>query len=103
MANDGYDFQLTYLYIGDPPTIVATGAVGKTDYEKANPIYTKTQEDDTYLMGVQAYYKNPFGWKPFGHKNFSVYCSLSYFYQDANIDFYNTEFTAADVGVMFRF
>lgn len=103
MSNDGYEFKLTYLYFSDPLTLVATGSIGKTDYDKENPIYTKTQEDDLYLLGVQAYYKNPFGWKPFGYDRFSVYCSLSYFYQDANIDFYDTEFTAADVGVMFRF
>ncbi len=103
MSNDGYELQLTYLYIGNPLTLVATGMVGQADYEKENPIYSQTQENDMYLLGLQVYYKEPFGWKPFGSNGFSIYCSLGYFYEDSNIDFYDIEVTTADVGVMFRF
>ena len=103
MSNDGYELQLTYLYRSDPITFVATGMLGKADYERENPLYNQTREDDLYLLGVQIYYKEPFGWKPFENAAFSVYCAFSYYYEDANIDFYDTELSMVDAGIMFRF
>ncbi len=102
-SNDGYEAQLTYLYLGDPITLVATGALGKADFEKENPLYNQTQENDLYLLGLQAYYKDPFGWKPFESATLSLYCGMSYFYEDANIDFYDTELGMVDAGIMIRF
>ncbi len=102
-SNDGYEIQLTYLYLGDPITFVATGMLGKADFEKEHPIYGQTQENDPYLFGVQAYYKDPFGWKPFETATLSLYCGFSYFYEDANIDFYDTEVGVVDAGIMIRF
>lgn len=103
MANDGYEFHLSYFYLGTHLTFVATGMFGNADYDKENPLYGQTREDDLYLFGLQVYYREPFGWKPFKNANFSVYCSFSYYYEDANIDFYDTELNMVDAGVMFRF
>lgn len=103
MSNDGYEVRLTYLYLGNPLSVVLTGSVGKADFDAENPIYNQTREDDLYLFGAQVYYANPFGWKPFGHENFSVYGSFAYYYEDSDINFYDTEVIMADVGVMFRF
>lgn len=103
MSNDGYEVQLTYLYQQNPFSAVVTGMFGQADYDTQNPLYGKTQEIDLYLLGLQLYYKEPFGWKPFGSNGFSVYCSFAYFQEDANIDFYDIEVTSVDVGVLFRF
>ena len=103
MSNDGGEFQLTYLYLGDPVSVIVNGLIGKADYDKRNPIYGKKQKDDIYGAGVQVYYKNPFGWKPFGQENFSVFVSAFYALIDANIDFYDTEAVAGLAGVLWRF
>ena len=103
MAHDGYEVQLTYFYLGDPLTVIATGMIGNADFDAQNPIYNKTREDDLYLLGLQVYYKEPFGWKPFENASFSVYCGLSYYNEDSNINFYDAEMTMVDAGVLFRF
>jgi len=103
MTNDGGEFQLTYLYLGNPVSVIVNGLIGWADYDKTNPIYGKTQEDDIYGAGVQVYYKNPFGWKPFGQENFSVFVSALYALIDANIDFYDNEAVAGMAGVLWRF
>lgn len=86
ISNDGYEIQLTYFYSGDPISLIVTGMLGKADFEKENPLYGRTQENEVYLLGIQAYYKNPFGWKPFESATLSLYCGATYFYEDANID-----------------
>ena len=83
--------------------IVLNGLIGKADYDKRNPIYGKKQKDDIYGAGVQVYYKNPFGWKPFGQENFSVFVSAFYALIDANIDFYDNEALAGMAGMLWRF
>ena len=103
MSKSGVDFQLTYFFFNDPVTLIVNGLVGTADHDEDNPIYGKTQEDDRYAAGVQCYYKNPFGWKPFGQENFSVFVAGTYFLEDANIDFYVTEAITGLAGVLFRF
>ena len=103
MTNNGVDFQLTYLFFNDPVTLVLNGRIGKADYDKTNPIFGRTREDDRFGTDVQVYYKNPFGWRPFGINDFSVFAMGTYWYSDANIDFYDTEVALAVTGVMVRF
>lgn len=102
-SRDAFDGQLTYLYTGDPIAFIVNGLIGYADYNKRNPIYNKTQDDNRYAIGAQVYYRNPFGWKPFGSEKFSLFGSVGYFLSDANIDFYDTEVITGLVGFQFRF
>jgi len=102
MSNDVFAGQLTYLYTGDPISVVVNGLIGYADYDKRNPIYNKTQEDTRYGIGAQVYYRSPFGWKPFGSEKFSLFGQFGYFLDDANIDFYDTEAVIGLVGFQFR-
>jgi len=102
MSNDVFAGQLTYLYTGDPISLVVNGLIGYADYDKRNPIYNKTQEDTRYGIGAQVYYRSPFGWKPFGSEKFSLFGQFGYFLDDANIDFYDTEAVIGLVGFQFR-
>lgn len=103
ISNDGFDFQITYMFFNDPVTLVLNSRIGRADYDGSNPIYNSTQDDDRFGLDCQVYYKNPFGWKPFGREDFSVFATASYWQTDANIDFYDTQVTVGLVGVMFRF
>ncbi len=66
MASTGVDVQLTYLYDGDPITLVLNGFVGQADYDKSNPVFDKTRDDDRYGVMATVYYKNPWGWSLLG-------------------------------------
>ncbi|WP_028579548.1 DUF2860 family protein [Desulfogranum japonicum] len=103
MSNTRTNFQLSYLFLNDPITLVLNGLVGTADYDEVHPIYGVTREEDSYMAGIQLYYKNPFGWEPFGLNDFSVFAMETYVLTDANIDFYDTAANIAMAGVMLRF
>jgi hypothetical protein len=102
MANTGVDLQLTYLYDGDPITLVLNGYVGQADYDKSNPIYDKTRDDDRYGVSATMYYKNPWGWTLFGSEPMRFFVTGAYTAVDSNIDFYNQEAVLGMGGIAFR-
>jgi hypothetical protein len=101
-TNSSIGFQLTYTYLGDPISVVFNGGYSYADYDKKNPIYNKTQEDDRYGIGGSVYYKNPWGWSLFGSKPMNLFVAGAYYINDSNIDFYNEEVLLGTVGVIFR-
>jgi Protein of unknown function (DUF2860) len=103
MSNDGVDFQLTYRYKHERYSLVANGFIGYADYDKRNPIYGKTRDDDRYGIGLMGLYHNPFGWRVPFFKSTSLYVKTGYFESDSNIDFYDTEIFTAGAGLFFRF
>jgi hypothetical protein len=102
MANTGVDLKLNYTYFGDPVTLVLNGSVGQADYDKSNPIYGKTRDDDRYGVSATVYYKNPWGWKLFGSDPMQFFVTGAYSITDSNIDFYNQEALLGMGGVAFR-
>jgi len=102
MSSDTVDIQLTYTYLGDPITITANAFIGWADYDKRNPIYNKTQEDDRYGFNTSVYYKNPWGWSLFGSRPMNFFVSAAYVDVDANIDFYEQQAIFSTVGVFFK-
>lgn len=103
MSNDEYKFQLSYSYLRDPVTFIVNALFGSADYDTDNPIYNKSQDDDIYGLAVQIYYKNPFGWRPFGLDRFSLFVQGAYYNTDSDIDFYDTRLSLGLVGVLVRF
>jgi hypothetical protein len=102
MANTGLDLKLNYSYFGDPITLVLNATVGAAEYDKRNPIYGKTREDDRYGASATVYYKNPWGWKLFGSEPMQFFVTGAYSLTDANIDFYTQEALLGMGGVAFR-
>ncbi len=102
MANDTFDFQLTYAYFGNPLVLTLNGLIGKADYDKRNPIYDRTRDDDRYGLQGSLFYKNPWGWKVFGSKPMSFFVNALYSRADSNIDFYDQEAALLSGGVFFR-
>ena len=102
MKNDAYNFQLTYLYFGDPITLTANAFFGKADYDDRNPIYGKTQDDDNYGLQGSLFYKNPWGWSLFGSKPMNFFIATAFAKSDSNIDFYDQEAFMASAGVFFK-
>jgi opacity protein-like surface antigen len=102
MANTGVDLKLNYTYLGDPLTLVFNASVGQADYDKSNPIYGKTRDDDRYGVSATVYYKNPWGWQLFGSEPMQFFVTGAYSVTDANIDFYDQEALLGMGGVAFR-
>ncbi len=102
MANDTFDFQLTYAYFGDPFVLTLNGLIGTADYDKRNPIYDDTQDDDRYGVQGTVLYRNPWDWTLFGSKPFSFFINGIFSKVDSNIDFYDQEVTALTGGVFLR-
>ncbi len=102
MANTGVDLQLTYLYVGDPITLVLNGSIGQADYDQSNPLFGKTRDDDRYGGSVTVYYKNPWNWTLFGSEPMRFFVTGAYSNVDSNIGFYNQEVTMGMGGVAFR-
>ena len=102
MANTGVDLKLNYTYFGDPVTLVLNGSLGQADYDKSNPIYGKTRDDDRYGVSATVYYKNPWGWTLFGSDPMQFFVTGAYSVTDSNIDFYNQEALLGMGGVAFR-
>jgi len=102
MASDAYSFQLTYGFFADPFVLTLNGLIGTADYDKKNPIYDKTQDDDNYGLQGQLLYKNPWGWTLFGSNPMNFYVEAAYAYSNSNIDFYDQEAILATGGVFFR-
>ena len=102
MANTGVDLKLNYSYFGDPITLVLNATVGAAGYDKSNPIYGKTRDDDRYGVSATVYYKNPWGWKLFGSEPMQFFVTGAYSVTDSNIDFYNQEALLGMGGVAFR-
>jgi hypothetical protein len=100
--NVSYGGQLTYSYLGDPVTLILNGYYSYADYDKKNPIFDKTQEDDVYGVGATAYYKNPWGWRVFGSQPLNFFVSGAYYTNDSNIDFYEEELAMGSAGVLLR-
>jgi hypothetical protein len=102
MANTGYNLQLTYLYNLDPVSLVLNGYFGQADYDKRNPVFGKTREDDLYGASASVYYTNPWGWSLLGSQSARFFVTGAYGGADSNIDFYNQQVALGLVGMAFH-
>jgi hypothetical protein len=102
MANTGVDLQMVYMFDRNPFTLVVNGYVGAADYDKSNPVFGKTREDDRYGAAATFYYTNPWGWTLFGSEPLRFFGTVAYFGVGSNIDFYNQEAALGMAGIAFR-
>ena len=103
MSNDTYDFQLSYGLNQERWALVLNGLLGRAEYDKSNPLFDRTREDDRYGGGVTVFYRKPFGWEIPWFRGWSLRGSAGYFRGDSNIDFYDTEVTAGSLSAFFSF
>ncbi|MHC4215623.1 MAG: DUF2860 family protein, partial [Planctomycetota bacterium] len=99
MASDVYAIRLNYAYRSEKYSIVVTGHLGNEDFDKTNPIYAKTREDDIYGIGLTALLHQPFGWP----EGMSLAGTVGYYEADSNIDFYNSEVLMVGTSVLYNF
>ena len=86
MSNNFFSFGLNYRYDVAKFAFVVNGYYGYADYDKKNPVYGKTRNDDRYGFGLTGFYK-----RLFGVKGLALTANAIINRQDSNIDFYDSE------------
>ena len=102
MAARRYGFKLRHTYIKEKIglVLVTAGSYSSADYEALNPIYNATRKDKRY--GIDFTYMQ-FGLFKNYQSQLALVTNLYYFYEDANLDFYDTKIYGATLSLLFRF
>ncbi|MCP3852143.1 MAG: DUF2860 domain-containing protein [Gammaproteobacteria bacterium] len=98
MSSDEWGLGITHLYNSEQYSFITNLDWSDADFDKSNPIYNKTRNDDRFGGSFTAVYK-----KPFGSKNWNLLGSVAYYDSDSNIDFYNANVRFFSLSAMYRF
>ena len=98
MTYDYFLFNLNYRYDVQKLAFSVNGYYGYADYDKRNPIYGKTREDDRYGFSLLGFYKHIFGVEGL-HLNATVSLNRS----NSNIDFYKSEVDLYVLSLFYNF
>lgn len=100
VSSDTWGVQLTYANRGERFNTVLTGGYSWADYDKTNPIYGTTQNDDSWGVGGTLFDKKLLG---FMGKDWLATATAGYWETDSNTDFYDSQLWTVGVGAMYRF
>ena len=81
-----YKADLELRYMTGRLMVVPRIFYSHSDYDKVNPVFNETRENDSYGANVMASYM-----APFGAEDWSLQALVGYSKGDSNIDFYDTE------------
>ena len=98
MSNNAILFNLNYRYDVEKFAFVVNGYYGYADYDKSNPIYNKTRNDNRYGFGLIGFYKNIFE-----VTNLHLAANVTINRQDSNIDFYDSEIDLYFLSLLYTF
>jgi hypothetical protein len=98
MTYNYFLFNVNYRFDAEKFAIALNGYYGYADYDKSNPIFGKTREDDRYGFSVLGFYKHIFGVQGL-HLNPLVTINRS----DSNIDFYKSEVDLFALSLFYAF
>ena len=98
MSNNFVLFRLNYRYDLERFAFVVNGYYGYADYDKKNPIYGKTRNDDRYGFGVIGFYK-----RFLDVEGLALTANVLLNRQDSNIDFYDSEIDLYFLSLLYRF
>ena len=98
MSNNFFSFRLNYRYDVEQFAISVNGYYGYADYDKENPIYDKTRNDNRYGFGVIGFYK-----RFLGVERLALTANATINRQDSNIDFYDSEIDLYFVSLLYTF
>lgn len=98
MAFDRYGMLLSYVFNTQKVNTITNLYYARSDFDKTNPIYGKTREDDVYGASFSAFYK-----KFLGVPKMNLVGTVAAYESDANIDFYDSRVSLATLSVLYRF
>ena len=98
MRHDAWNIGVIHTYDTNSYAFITSIDWTATDYDKVNPIFNKTRDDDRFGIGFNAAYKNAFG-----YKNWNLLTTIGYYDSDSNIDFYDTNIKLFGISAVYRF
>jgi hypothetical protein len=98
MSNNFFMFRLNYRYDVAKFAFVVNGYYGYADYDKSNPIYNKTRNDNRYGFGLIGFYK-----RFLDVEGLALTANVLLNRQDSNIDFYDSEIDLYFLSLFYNF
>lgn len=98
MSSERWGVGLTHIYNNQQYSFITNLDWAYSDYDKQNPIYNKTRNNDRLGASFTAVYKNPFG-----YKDWNILGTIAYYDSDSNIDFYDTNIKLFGISALYRF
>lgn len=98
MSNDAYALMLTHTVATQQFRLMTSLGYGFANYDRQNPIYSKTQKADRYGVSVTAIIP-----KFLKVENLTGMLTAAYWLKDANIDFYDSEVIAVMASTVYSF
>jgi hypothetical protein len=100
VSAEQWGMQVTYAKGGERYNLALTASYASSDYDKQNPIYGKTRDDDSWGVGGTLFDKSLL--RALG-KNWWATATAAYYEGDSNINFYDSTLWTMGLGVMYRF
>jgi hypothetical protein len=98
MSNNAILFNLNYRYDVEKFAFNVNAYYGYADYDKENPIYDKTRNDNRYGFGIIGFYK-----RFLDVQGLSLTANVLLNRQDSNIDFYDSEIDLYFLSLLYVF
>lgn len=98
MSNNAILFNLNYRFDVEKFAFVVNGYYGYADYDKENPIYDKTRNDNRYGFGLIGFYK-----RFLDVEGLALTANVLINRQDSNIDFYDSEIDLYFMSLLYYF
>jgi hypothetical protein len=98
MSNNAILFNLNYRYDVEQFAFVVNAYYGYADYDKENPIYGKTRNDNRYGFGLIGFYK-----RFLDVQGLALTANVLINRQDSNIDFYDSEVDLYFLSLFYNF
>jgi hypothetical protein len=98
MSNNAILFNLNYRYDVEKFAFNVNAYYGYADYDKENPIYDKTRNDNRYGFGIIGFYK-----RFLDVQGLNLTANVLINRQDSNIDFYDSEIDLYFLSLLYVF
>jgi hypothetical protein len=98
MSNNAILFNLNYRYDVEKFAFSVNAYYGYADYDKENPIYDKTRNDNRYGFGIIGFYK-----RFLDVQGLNLTANVLLNRQDSNIDFYDSEIDLYFLSLLYVF
>ncbi len=97
-SNDSYRGEVTYVANLNRHQIAITAGYTNRSYDKSNPLFDKTRDEDVYSLFTAYEYRLGEEWR-----DWSVVALAGYRNTDANIEFYDRSQFLTSVGMSYHF
>jgi len=97
-SSEGYALQMTYSYLGAKWTFVTNAIYGQSEFDKANPLYGRRQDADSFVVDATVLYR-----LPTESGRWQAVASAFWGESDSDINFHDNEINSVNLGLIYYF